>query len=137
MGYVTEESLWPEMTGGSGSRMMMGQGMTSEPHPMDMLMARMDQLEDRMESKMSEMQAMLGHGQSVDKLTQKAESLVGEAFEVAMQPPATWKQYLEKQDKAGLVDMEYKELQNALKSKPKDVHKEAVHTMAALMRACL
>lgn len=122
IGYVGDASLWPD------DRM-------AHDDPFDALMSRMDKIENAL-SKIAP-EGVMGHGETHAKLTEKVEELIGEAFSVALDPPPTWKQHLDKKDKVGLVDMEYKELQNALRTKPKDVRKEAVHTMAALMRACL
>ena len=124
IGYVSDTSLWPDDR----------QDMLDDPY--NALMRRVEQLENKL-SKMSPAEGQMGHGEVSDKLTEKVEELVGEALEVAMNPPSTWKPHLARKDKMGLVDMEYKELQNALKTKPKEVHKEAVHTMAALLRSCL
>ena len=124
IGYVSDTSLWPDDR----------QDMSNDPF--NALMERMEQIENKL-SEMSPPKGQMGHGEVSDKLTEKVEELVGEALEVAKNPPETWKPHLAKKDKTGLVDMEYKELQNALKTKPKEVHKEAVHTMAALLRSCL
>lgn len=123
IGYVGDTDLWPD------------DRQDTANDPFNALMARMDRIENTL-SRMSP-EGRMGQSEGHDKLMQKVEELVGEALDVAMNPPDTWKPHLERKDKIGLVDMEYKELQNALKSRPKDVHKEAVHTMAALMRSCL
>lgn len=127
IGYVGDEDLWPKDT-------------WDENDEMDALAMRMERLENvvnKMAPDELKREMKSGTGEVNDKLVKKVEELVDEAFDVALDPPDTWKSHLEKKDKAGLVDMEYRELQNALKANPKNARKEAVHTMAALMRSCL
>ena len=144
MGYTATEDLWensmwePESRqGGGGGPMNRGTATyRGEPHPVTLILDRMDEMESKLEKKMDEMQGQMGEAGAADMLTAKIEDLVEEAIEVAKQPPATWKQYLEKKDFAGIVEMEAGELKKALSSKDKKAaHKEVVHTLAALLRA--
>ena len=61
------------------------------------------------------------------------------AISVSMNPPDTWKPYLEGKDMVGLVEMESKELVGVLKkhAPAADIHREMVHTLAAMLRASL
>lgn len=107
-----------------------------EPHPIGMLLERMDEMEAHLGKKMDDMQGQMGQGGSIDKLTEKVEELVGEALEVAKNPPDTWKQYLEQKNPAGIVSMEAEELKKVLqKGDKKGAKKEIVHTLAAILRA--
>lgn len=127
IGFVSDTDLWPTDSMES----------MDEVDALAMRMERLENVLNQMAPESLKKEMKSGVGQVSDKLMQKVEEFVGEAFDVALDPPDTWKPHLQKKDKAGLVDMEYKELQNALKTDPKNAHKEAVHTMAALMRACL
>lgn len=146
MGYTASDNLWEDnemnsmwgrQSGGGGGSYSRGMASTSgEPHPIGMLLERMDEMEAHLGKKMDEMQGQMGEAGSADMLTAKIEDLVEEAIEVAKKPPETWKQYLEKKDFAGIVEMESGELKKALSSKDKKAaHKEVVHTLAALLRA--
>lgn len=143
MGYTATEDLWedtmwePESRQGGGGSMNRGTATyRGEPHPVNLILDRMDEMESKLEKKMDEMQGQMGEAGSADMLTAKIEDLVEEALEVAKKPPETWKPYLEKKDFAGIVEMESGELKKALSSKDKKAaHKEVVHTLAALLRA--
>ena len=143
MGYTATEDLWedtmwePESRQGGGGSMNRGTATyRGEPHPVNLILDRMDEMESNLEKKMDEMQGQMGEAGSTDVLTEKIEDLVEEALEVAKNPPSTWKPYLEKKDLAGIVEMESGELKKALSSKDKKAaHKEVVHTLAALLRA--
>lgn len=73
------------------------------------------------------------------KLEEKLEGMMESAISVSMNPPDTWKPYLEGKDMVGLVEMESKELVGVLKkhAPAADVHREMVHTLAAMLRASL
>lgn len=73
------------------------------------------------------------------KLEEKLEGMMESAISVSMNPPDTWKSYLEGKDMVGLVEMESKELVGVLKkhAPAADVHREMVHTLAAMLRASL
>lgn len=142
MGYTATEDLWedtmwePESRQGGGSMNRGTATSRSDQHPVNLILDRMDEMESKLEKKMDEMQGQMGEAGSADMLTAKIEDLVEEAIEVAKKPPETWKQYLEKKDFAGIVEMESGELKKALSSKDKKAaHKEVVHTLAALLRA--
>lgn len=145
MGYTASDNLWEDTTdsmwgtqsnGGGGSYSRGMATSSGEPHPIGMLLERMDEMEMHLGKKMDEMQGQMGQGGSVDKLTEKVEELIGEAFEVAKNPPDTWKQYLEQKNPAGIVSMEAEELKKALgKGDKKGARKEIVHTLAAILRA--
>lgn len=146
MGYTASDNLWEDnemnsmwgrQSGGGGGSYSRGMASTSgEPHPIGMLLERMDEMEAHLGKKMDDMQGQMGQGGSIDKLTEKVEELVGEALEVAKNPPDTWKQYLEQKNPAGIVSMEAEELKKALqKGDKKGAKKEIVHTLAAILRA--
>ena len=73
------------------------------------------------------------------KLEEKLEGMMESAISVSMNPPDTWKPYLEGKDMVGLVEMESKELVGVLKkhAPAADIHREMVHTLAAMLRASL
>lgn len=64
------------------------------------------------------------------------ESVLEAATKVLDTPPATWVAYLHKKDYLGIAKMEGKELMQALEAKKpaKEIRKELIHTMAALMQ---
>ena len=72
---------------------------------------------------------------SVKKLAPNLEGVLEDAVSVASNPPQTWPPYLQRGDVHGIAKMEGKELMKALEEhKPaKDIRKELVHTIAALM----
>lgn len=72
---------------------------------------------------------------SVKKLAPNLEGVLDDATKVIQNPPSTWPMYLQKHDYKGIAKMEGKELMAALESgkAPKDIRKELVHTVAALM----
>lgn len=73
------------------------------------------------------------------KLEEMLEEMMESAIAVSMNPPDTWKSYLEGKDMVGLVEMESKELVGVLKKHAPavDIHREMVHTLAAMLRASL
>jgi hypothetical protein len=73
------------------------------------------------------------------KLEEKLEGMMESAISVSMNPPDTWKPYLDGKDMVGLVEMESKELVGVLKkhAPAADIHREMVHTLAAMLRASL
>lgn len=70
---------------------------------------------------------------------EKLEEMMESAISVSMNPPDTWKPYLEGKDMVGIVEMESKELVGVLKkhAPAADIHREMVHTLAAMLRASL
>lgn len=146
MGYTASDNLWEDnemnsmwgtrSNGGGGSMNRGTATYRGEPHPVNLLLDRMDEMEAHLGKKMEEMQGQMGQGGSIDQLTEKVEELVGEALEVAKNPPDTWKQYLEQKNPVGIVTMESEELKKALqKGDKKGAKKEIVHTLAAILRA--
>ncbi|MBD5585208.1 MAG: hypothetical protein HDQ88_09000 [Clostridia bacterium] len=64
------------------------------------------------------------------------ESVLESADALLKSPPPTWVAYLHKKDYLGIAKMEGKELMRALEDKKpaKEIRKELVHTMAALLQ---
>ena len=67
------------------------------------------------------------------------EDMMESAIFVSMDPPDTWGPYLKDKDMAGIIEMESKELVDALKkhAPAADVRREIAHTLAAMLRASL
>lgn len=86
---------------------------------------------------MKKMQEKLMEGgyASVKKLAPNLEGVLEDAAKTVTSPPQTWPPYLQRGDLHGIARMEGEELMKALKEhKPaKDIRKELVHTIAALM----
>lgn len=74
-------------------------------------------------------------GKSVP-LDPSMESVLESADALLKSPPPTWVAYLHKKDYLGIAKMEGKELMRALEAKKpaKEIRKELVHTMAALLQ---
>lgn len=72
---------------------------------------------------------------SVKKLAPNLEGVLEDATKIIKNPPSTWPMYLQRKDYKGIAKMEGKELMAALESgkAAKDIRKELVHTIAALM----
>lgn len=100
-----------------------------ERKEMRMMLHEMHELHDRMEH-----MTRMGSA-SVKKLAKPLEGVLDDAAEIIKNPPATWDHYLEKDDIAGIVKTEGKELLGALDEgkAPGAVRKEFTHTMAALL----
>lgn len=115
----------------------------SRPHPVNRedMMMRMKELDEErahLEHAMKSMESSIPMMDDMNpELVEKLESVFGEAVAIASDPPETWNKYIEKEDYAGIVGMESKELVDALKQKklPKEVKKELTHTLAAILRA--
>lgn len=72
---------------------------------------------------------------SVKKLAPNLEGVFEDATKIIQNPPSTWPMYLQRRDYKGIAKMEGKELMAALESGKgaKDIRKELVHTVAALL----
>lgn len=104
-------------------------GFDTRQNEMDEMRAEMH----RLKKKVGEL-AGSGYA-SVKKLAPNLEGVLDDAAKVIQNPPSAWPMYLQKFDYKGIAKMEGKELMAALESgkAPKDIHKELVHTVAALM----
>lgn len=73
---------------------------------------------------------------SFKELAPNMEGVLEDAAQLIHNPPETWSTYMKRGDLAGIARMETKELVAALDSKrpPKELRKEFVHTIAALMQ---
>lgn len=73
---------------------------------------------------------------AVKKIDPALVGVLEDAVKVLQSPPQTWPAYLHRKDYAGIVDMEAKELLNAIKEKKpvSDMRKELTHTIAALFK---
>lgn len=73
---------------------------------------------------------------AVKKIDPALVGVLEDAVKVLQDPPQTWPAYLHRKDYAGIVDMEAKELLNAIKEKKpvSDMRKELTHTIAALFK---
>lgn len=69
------------------------------------------------------------------KLIPNLDDVLKDASQVIQNPPSTWGAYLKSHDLHGIAKMEGKELMSAIEQKKpaKDIHKELVHTIAALV----
>lgn len=155
VGYLGDKEkepadMWPTNSYGEQDRRMSYPQQDTDyrrsnmhyPPDRERMMMRMRELDEERSHLEQSMKQMENESMPQDmnpKLVDKIEELVSEAAAVAMDPPDTWKQYLDKKDMAGVITMESKELHEVLgKGKnPKDVHKEIVHVMAALLRAAI
>lgn len=161
MGYLSDdrkdmhEDLWPKMS--DSQKQSSHWERPSEPwgnhwdkpseyhYPADMMdpmrismrMKELDEEKVQLERTMQQLHSMPMADALDPKLTEKLEELFSEAVEIAVNPPDTWKDYLRKNDYAGIVGMESKELLEELKKNklPKDLKKEITHTLAAIIRA--
>lgn len=73
---------------------------------------------------------------SFKELAPNMEGVLEDAAHLIHNPPETWSAYMKRGDLAGIARMETKELVAALEVKrpPKELRKEFVHTIAALMQ---
>ena len=143
---MPESRDWPPLEAQVYRNYGGGYGMRMSPfNPQDihmrkvMLSQELAELE-RMEAQHPHMgYAASGLMRPSRKLEEKLEGMMESAISVSMNPPDTWKPYLEGKDMVGLVEMESKELVGVLKkhAPAADVHREMVHTLAAMLRASL
>lgn len=113
-------------------RRMMDEGHEigfGHPHPMEEMRAEMHHMR-------KELDELKGKGYaSVKKLAPNLEGVLDDAADLLERHPQTWDMYMQRKDYRGIAKMEGKELLDALEAgkSAKDVRKELVHTIAALL----
>lgn len=114
-------------------RRMMDEGREigfGHPHPLEDMRAEMHEMRKTLDGIKEKGYA------SVKKLAPNLEGVLEDASKVLEHHPQTWDMYMQRKDYRGIAKMEGKELLDALEAgkSPKEIRKELVHTIAALLQ---